>query len=86
MSAVSFKKGAGCDKCNKSGYLSRTGINEIVVFNNTIANAIISKASSTQLYQLLRDLKVKSLRESALSKIIQGITTIEEVVRVIGVV
>lgn len=84
LQGVSFKKGKGCAKCNQTGYSYRTGINEIVAFDESLRAAIISKASSMTLNTLIQELSGKSLMESAISKIVQGITTVEEVIRIVG--
>lgn len=80
-----MKKGIGCATCQKTGYKGRTGIFEIIYFDKEIKAAIAEKSSSEKLYELLNKKNIKSLRSSGQEKILQGITTPEEVVRVLGI-
>lgn len=77
-----FSKGQGCQHCFKSGYKGRTGIHEVLLPNQEICSAITRQASSDE----IRDLAVRNgmttLRQSAIEKIQQGLTTPEEVLRV----
>ncbi|MFA5251563.1 MAG: ATPase, T2SS/T4P/T4SS family [Phycisphaerae bacterium] len=76
-----FYYGRGCNKCNNTGYRGRTGIYEIMVFNDEIRELIMNQASTN----LLRSAAVKAgmrlLRENGMAAIYDGITTIEEVVK-----
>ncbi|MFH0983291.1 MAG: ATPase, T2SS/T4P/T4SS family [Planctomycetota bacterium] len=73
--------GKGCDYCNNTGYRGRLGIFEIMVLNDRLRDMIMRHASTS----LLRNEAVKSgmrtLRESGLMAIYDGVTTIEEVVK-----
>lgn len=80
-----FQKGEGCKNCLNSGYFGRTGIFEVVHFDNEIRSSIISKEPYASLHKLLKEKGIKTLRESAIDKVFQGITTVEEVARVTGV-
>jgi type II secretory ATPase GspE/PulE/Tfp pilus assembly ATPase PilB-like protein len=80
-----FQKGDGCKNCLNSGYFGRTGIFEVVHFDNEIRSSIISKEPYAYLHKLLKEKGIKTLRESAIDKVFQGITTVEEVARVTGV-
>jgi type II secretory ATPase GspE/PulE/Tfp pilus assembly ATPase PilB-like protein len=80
-----FQKGKGCFKCHNSGYLGRTGIFEIISLDEEIQSYILEKKSAYALSELIREKKIKSLRESAIEKVLQGITTAEEVIRVTGI-
>jgi type II secretory ATPase GspE/PulE/Tfp pilus assembly ATPase PilB-like protein len=79
-----FQKGKGCDKCDGKGYLGRTGIFEVVYFDDEIQAAIIEHMPASFIRELIRKKKSKSIRESAMEKAVQGITTLDEVVRVLG--
>ncbi|MBI3443445.1 type II/IV secretion system protein [Candidatus Woesebacteria bacterium] len=76
--------GKGCDECRHSGYKGRVGIYEVVSFDEEIRTAIIEEASSSKLLSIIRGKKIKSLKEGAVDKVFEGITSIQEVVRVIG--
>ena len=80
-----FKKGRGCEKCNGSGYSGRTGVFEVVYFGEEIQAAIIEQKPAIFMRELIRKYKNKSIRECAIEKVVLGLTTFEEVVRVLGV-
>lgn len=80
-----FQRGEGCKNCLNSGYFGRTGIFEVVHFDNEIRSSIISREPYASLHKLLKEKGIKTLRESAIDKVFQGITTVEEVARVTGV-
>lgn len=81
---IHLTKGTGCSLCRNSGYSGRVGIFEVIYFDEEIRNHILEKDSIIGLQTIIRNKKIKSLREMALQQVIQGITTIEEVVRVVG--
>jgi type IV pilus assembly protein PilB len=81
---VTFYMGSGCDKCRNTGYLGRTGIFHVVTFDDEIKKFVTENHSEDELLELYRRKGIKTLKESALDKVVQGTTTIEEVARVIG--
>ncbi|MBU1102457.1 GspE/PulE family protein [Patescibacteria group bacterium] len=84
LEGAKFRKGKGCNACNNSGYYGRVGIFEITSFDDEIRACIIEKQSFSALRKILEQKKVKSLRDAACNKVLSGVTTAEEVVRVIG--
>lgn len=72
---------AGCDKC-KNGYKGRVGILEVVKVTEEMENMIMNEASSIELARQARNEGFNSLRQSALQKVIQGVTSLEEANRV----
>lgn len=82
---VNFQKGRGCQKCNGKGYLGRTGIFEIVYFDEEIQASIIEHKPASFIREIIKKKSNRSIRDSAAEKIAQGITTVEEVIRVLGV-
>ena len=81
----SFQKGRGCEKCRNTGYFRRTGIFEVVYFDEEIKSSIIEHKPPSNLAEIIREKKIRTLRESAMEKVFGGITTLEEVSRVLGV-
>jgi len=79
---VQLYEGKGCEKCRFTGYLGRTGINEILVLNQPIREMILSRASSQQIKQKAVSCGMRTLRQDGLEKVLQGLTTLTEVVRV----
>ena len=79
-----FMEGKGCDKCNRMGFLGRTGIFEVVYFDEDIKSAIISRKPPSEIYDLLRTKMFKSLKYCAIEKVYLGMTTFAEVIRTVG--
>ncbi|WP_372987683.1 type IV-A pilus assembly ATPase PilB [Marinobacter sp.] len=71
----------GCDKCN-GGYKGRVGIYEVVKVTDELANMIMEEASSIQIAKQAQAEGFRNLRDSALLKVIQGVTSLEEANRV----
>jgi type IV pilus assembly protein PilB len=77
----SFFRGAGCDRCIKSGYKGRLAIFEIMVMSDDLRELIMSQASTAVLRHECRKRGMRTLRECGLLSIYDGQTTIDEVVR-----
>ncbi|MBU0783542.1 MAG: type IV-A pilus assembly ATPase PilB [Gammaproteobacteria bacterium] len=69
----------GCETCNGTGYLGRTGIYEVLPVSEGMQELIISGASALDMERLARQEGISSMRESGLAKIRLGITSIEEI-------
>ncbi len=74
-------RGAGCDICNKSGYKGRQGIYEIMVLSDETRELIMQNASTQVLAAESLKRGMRTLRQSGLMAIFDGVTTIDEVVR-----
>ena len=81
---VKLYRGIGCSFCKNTGYYGRTSIYELIVLDEDIRTLIISKASSNIIKDTAIKKGMKTLKDSGLKKALQGITTIEEVLRVAG--
>lgn len=81
---VKLYRGTGCSFCKNTGYYGRTSIYELIVLDEEIRSLIISKASSNVIKNTAIKKGMKTLKDSGLKKVMQGITTIEEVIRVAG--
>ena len=75
-------RGAGCENCNNTGYQGRVGIFELLLTNEELKEMMLRNASSTQLRQRGRELGMKTLREDGVLKVINGVTTLSELLRV----
>ena len=71
----------GCDKCN-GGYKGRVGIYEVVKITEALANMIMEEASSLEIARQAQKEGFRNLRQSALRKVIEGVTSLEEANRV----
>lgn len=77
-------KGAGCDKCNRSGYKGRIGVYEIFQVDSEIKRMIHQGATEPELLHAARFTGMSSLLEDAVQKLKEGITTCDEILRVFG--
>ncbi|MBA3638868.1 MAG: type IV-A pilus assembly ATPase PilB [Acidobacteriota bacterium] len=75
------QKGAGCDKCNSTGYKGRVGLYEVMEIGEELRELILVGASGLELRRKAVDEGMITLRRSGLHKVIEGVTTIEEVAR-----
>jgi len=82
---TNLQKGRGCERCNNTGYLGRTGVFEIVYFDEEVKVSIIEHKPPSYISEIIRRKKTKSLIDAAMEKVFQGVTTIEETTRVLGV-
>lgn len=74
-------KGKGCPICNNSGYKGRIGLYEVMPIKEEIKELILSRASTSEIKKEAIRLGMKTLRQSGIIKIRDGLTTIEEVLR-----
>jgi len=79
--ALKTYKGKGCSTCNNTGYKGRIGLYEVMEITDEIRELILIGASALELRKKAIDDGMITLRESGLSKIRLGVTTVEEVVR-----
>jgi type IV pilus assembly protein PilB len=79
---VTCYKGRGCSTCNNTGYKGRIAIYEIMPIDEEIRTHIINGSSDIELKRVAVSKGMKSLRQSAISKMKEGVTTIDEVVSV----
>ncbi len=76
---ASFQRGKGCSQCKNMGYKGRTGIFEVLVNDEMIQDMIIKQRPSPEITRAaVAAGKLKTLRDDAAKKVIQGITTLEE--------
>jgi len=76
-----FHYGRGCSRCNGTGYKGRTGIFEIMVFNDEIRDLIMNQASTGVLRSAAQKAGMRLLRDNGLLAIYNGITTIDEIAK-----
>ncbi len=80
-----FCRPKGCRHCANTGYLGRSGIAEVLFLSPSIKELILSNAQEYQIKQAACTEGMKTLRDSALSLASQGVTSLEEVLRVTAV-
>ena len=76
-----FWYGKGCETCNNTGYKGRQGLYEIMLLDDEMRDLIIKHASTQILRIEAKKRGMRTLRESGLLAISEGVTTLEEVVR-----
>lgn len=79
---VRVKEGNGCHECRGTGYLGRSGIFEVLPITDAIKDLIVAGADAPEIKRTAVKEGMRTLRQSALRKLAEGITTFEEVVRV----
>jgi type IV pilus assembly protein PilB len=75
-------KGKGCMACSETGYKGRVALYEVMLIKDNIKEAILQGASAMELRELGRKNGMQTLREAGLQKIREGMTTVEEILRV----
>jgi type II secretory ATPase GspE/PulE/Tfp pilus assembly ATPase PilB-like protein len=76
-----FYRGKGCEKCKHSGYKGRIGLFEVLEVNQAVNELILKKALSTEIEKAAG---LKSMLDDGIEKVLKGVTTIDEIRRVIG--
>lgn len=77
-----FMRGEGCQECRNTGHSGRIGIYECLVIDDAVRNLIISRSSSNDIRSAAKNSGFATIREDGIQKATQGITSIEEVLRV----
>ncbi|HEY9650207.1 MAG TPA: hypothetical protein V6C95_06060, partial [Coleofasciculaceae cyanobacterium] len=77
-----WRRGRGCSKCFNSGYLGREAIVELLDVDDRVRE-IIYEGTITQLHRYLQQINFVSFGAAAISKVTTGVTTVEEVLRVL---
>jgi len=77
-----FFVGAGCDKCFQTGYRGRTGVYELMLINEEVQDLIYRRESAGAIKKTALNAGLQTLRMDGTRKVIAGITTIAEVLRV----
>lgn len=75
-------KAVGCPACSGTGYRGRVALHEIMTLSDEIESLVVTRATGTEIRQVALQQGMVSLRDDGWSKVAQGLTTIEEVLRV----
>ena len=79
---VAVFRGAGCERCGHTGYESRKGIFELMEPDDVIRKMIVANETSNVIASYARSQGMKTLREDGVEKVLEGTTTVDEVLRV----
>ena len=82
LSKIKIYEGKGCDACRFTGYKGRTAIYEFLEMNEPIRELVLKRSSSEQIKKKAVELGMRTLRQDGWEKIMMGITTPSEVIRV----
>ena len=79
---ITFYKGSGCSHCGNTGYIGRVAIAEVIDFTGPIKDIIMDGKRQLKIEDVLANQKYTTIKQDGLIKILLGLTTIEEVMRV----
>jgi type IV pilus assembly protein PilB len=79
VDGANFQRGRGCPACMGTGYRGRTGIFEIVLNDEEVQDMILRGMPAQEIGRILKQKgKLRTLKDDAMSKVLSGVTTIEE--------
>ncbi len=81
---LTLQRGVGCPACFHTGYFGRVGIFEIMEINEELRELIFQQIPKDILRRVAVDLGMQTLKSSAVDKVLEGLTTVEEVYRVVS--
>ncbi len=76
-----YRQGKGCDKCHSSGFSGRMGIHEVLVMSEIMRELVQKTLDSTTIKKVAMEHGMMTLRQSAVQKVLSGLTSIEEAVQ-----
>lgn len=79
-----FYKGSGCQACNMTGYKGRVGVFEILEVNDPVRTAIMQDKNADDIRDIAVDEGMTTMLYDGLRKVVTGLTTLQEVMRVVG--
>lgn len=79
---IQIPKVVGCEKCNNTGYLGRIAIFEVMPITEKISKLIVSRASSSEIQKEAMEEGMLTMKQDGYVKVLEGITTMDEVIRV----
>ncbi len=82
LKGTNLRKGAGCAACNNTGYRGRIGIFELMTVNEDIQKLVYQCVPATEIRKVARQYGMKTLREDGMLKVLSGVSTFEEVMRI----
>jgi CheY-like chemotaxis protein len=84
IASVPASAGAGCDRCRHTGYVERTPVAEVLSPDGHVRDAIAKGATASVIRAAMQEAGCKSMRQRGLELVAQGITTVEEINRVLA--
>ncbi len=84
VSRAEFRRGAGCEQCNQTGFSGRLPVSELLVVDEPFREAVLKKVPTSALEEIAIQQGLRTLWQSGLARAIAGQTTLEEVIRVLA--
>ena len=81
---VELYRAGGCSVCSQTGFKGRLSINEVMLINEEIQHLVVERASADRIAVAAREEGMRTLREDGLAKVRLGLTSVEEILRVIA--
>jgi type II secretory ATPase GspE/PulE/Tfp pilus assembly ATPase PilB-like protein len=79
-----FRRGAGCDQCNQTGYSGRLPVSELLIANEPFREAVLKKVPTSALEEIAMQQGMRTLWQNGVSRAVSGQTTVEEIIRVLA--
>ena len=80
-----FRRGAGCDQCQTTGFQGRTSVAELLTVNQIFRDAVMQKMATKALQEVAITQGMETMWQRGLRRALAGQTTVEEILRVISV-
>ncbi len=84
LETAQFRKGAGCAACNHTGFSGRVAVTEMLTVGETLREAVLERTTTRRLQEVAQAEGLLTLWQKGLRRVVNGETTLEEVMRVIG--
>ena len=79
-----LRRGAGCLHCRQTGYVGRDGIFQVMSVTERIRGLVARQTPSPEVFEAARREGMRTLRDAAIEKVLGGVTTVSELLRVTG--
>ncbi|MDQ1696995.1 MAG: type pilus assembly protein PilB [Frankiaceae bacterium] len=83
MELPTLHRPVGCSACSKTGYRGRLALHEVMPVTEEIERLAVERASAVQISQVAREQGMATLRDDGMLKVLAGVTTLEEILRVV---
>jgi general secretion pathway protein E len=77
-----YRTGEGCQDCKRTGYRGRTGIHELLVVDDDVRALVMKNADAASIRRAATAKGMSTLREDGADKLLAGVTTVDEILRV----
>ena len=84
MSQAQFRRGAGCEQCNQTGFSGRMPVSELLLANEPFREAVLKKVPTSALEEIAIQQGMHTLWQNGLQRAITGETTLDEIIRVVA--